>query len=355
MRSTLFASIAIIIFISTTFGCAGFPDALINLVDIRAGFSHDGKRLAIISQREGSERISLYLADHDGTNARLLSRDVDWSTTPVFTLDNKTILFLSRDQKDILNINLDTGITKKIYSLSKRTHYTNFSADGSTIMLDRVPTEVGPALIIVETNNQRIIEINDSEYPYEFISPNISADGSKLAFFHDKNLYVMTIKDSNIECLTKKYSNLLYKDWPNIDFMMTPPVFSANCNYIVFATKSTIYTIDITGNNLRKLIQYDNANKLRIYSLLFSPNNKFVLFAAEGFKRNEWISGLYLFDLEKETIKRLNDFSMFYTFSPDSKNIVYLSGFERFNCGLYAMDIDGENKRQISPNCEWCY
>jgi len=340
------------IFIFTTTGCAVLPDLMRTTVDINATFSHDGEKLALISQRDCPECIALYLADKDGTNERLLSRDIYWSIPPVFTLDNLNIIFLSKNKKDIVSINVDTGITKIIYSLSKITHYPIISADGSTIVLKRLMRQTGPTLIVIRTDDKRIIEINESKYPYDFISPNISSDGSKIAFFHDKNLYVMGIKDLDVECMTRKYSSILEKDWPDVDLMMPSPMFSSDSRYIVFSTQSKIYLTDIVSKELNSLVQCPH--KLRVFAQMLSPNNKYILFNAEGFQHYDWIEGLYLFNLEKGTTERLTHFSMFFTFSPDGKNILYHSGSERYNHGLYIMDIDGKNVRQISPDCKWC-
>jgi len=337
--------------------CASFPDIYIGVVDIKGAFSPDGTKLALISQRDKPEELALYAANVDGGDPICLSRDISWYVPPIFTPDNKNILYSSKDNRKVLSVDIDTGECKGVFTLSGNTHSRYISADTNLIVFQQISLRDKPALIILKRKENIVKEFNDEDFPYETSFIEISPDSSMIAFGHEKNIYTMEIDSGDIQCLTTKYSKQLEKSWYKSEFFL-PFCFSPDNKQIAFATGDSIYLIDVTGNNLRRLIHYDKEYNMRIRDLSFTPDNKHLAFVSEGFVESndgwQWqkpyAHGLYLYNFEKENQTRIYDATIYYVFSPDSNSILFVEGNMGYNRGMYIMDIDGSNKRRISPD-----
>lgn len=346
--------------------------------DDEASFSYDGKRIVFRSSRAEKQNYriitdargrpigeefsggstDIYIMDSDGKNQIPLTYNT-LSSHPFFSPDGEKIIFdtLLKDNYNLVKM-IDMG-SRKERILNFGGGLVEFSYDGKK-MFDNFQSDVS-VVDIDGTNRKRITHFNDDRQSKLGINFVISADSNKLA--------AITIETK------KPYGPDSVKNFYNI---------------------FEFYTMSIDGSNLEKIYRIDGSVLDRLYraaddretskgrpghiwQFKFSLDGRYIIFHADFiFKK-----GIYLLNLENKTVINLTaekenwDKILDFTFTPDSKKIVFIADIYPQNYYLHAviirnikayinsllfrrstpyydnkylciMDIDGKNFRKIA-------
>ena len=358
-------------------------------------WSPDGQHIAFTSNRDGNRDI--YVMDADGENLRNLTQNNADDQSPVWSPDGQYIAFTSGrgDNRDIWLITLrgrDGGSSEPprlsilpqlldfgIEGITRRLSLKNVGGnrldfviespvDWLTLSLTRGSLDTETAEIDVRLDRDKaplgdhavalVISTGAGdrhEVPIRatigiFVSriqrgwsPVWSPDGQHIAFhaYNDGNydIYVMDADGKNPRNLTQS----THRDGV--------PVWSPNGQHIAFTSERDdnrgIYVMDADGKNLRNLIQktaYDA-------SPVWSPDSQHIAFESD--------EDIYVMDADGKNLRNLTQNTAYAydaspVWSPDSQHIAFTSGradnYDNLNYGIYVMDADGENLRNLTQN-----
>ena len=211
---------------------------------------------------------------------------------------------------------------------------------------------------------QEIMEITGERHPvvqltkssYDNGSPVFSPDGSKIAFRRTKKrvnkILIMDAGGSDEVVLTPE------------GFSDSTPYFSPDSTEIIFssyredgsegeASSPSIFIMDITGNNRRRLFE----NPEDALNPVYSPDGKEVVFQmpkpiSEVETRTEDDWEIYMVDITGKELKRLTENKFTDAspkFSPDGKKLVFISNRDG-NYEIYTMNIDGSEQTRLTNN-----
>ena len=289
----------------------------------------------------------------------------------------RQVIVLSPSKKMIKKVCELTGM-KKIVSDEYRSAFPAFSPDGNKVVFCSIRRDTngdgvidekdnfGIYIIDVDGKNEREIVNDDCQNTY----PSFSPDGSKIVYLSrrrdtngDGKIDLLDNPGIYINDLDEGYEKCIVSDQYHNKF----PSFSPDGDKILFVSwrgyNSGIYTIDIDGKNEKKIVtdEYDNTFPS------FSPDGQKIVYASwrRDTNRDGRIdlrdnSGIYIIDSdgrnEREIVsdKYSNSFPVF---SPDRTKIVYLSTRRDTNkdgkidsldnSGIYICDIRGRNEKCI--------
>ena len=210
-------------------------------------FSADGNRVLYTSYETGFPRI--YVLDVGSVQQRVLeSQQGTMSFAPRFAPDGQTVVYsLSQGANtDIWAMNINSGQSQRLTSTPAIETAPSFSPDGSQIVFES-DRSGSPQLYIMPAGGGEAKRISFGEGRYG--TPVWSPRGDLIAFtkqtqgrFH---IGVMRIDGSEERLLTAS-------------FLDEGPTWSPNGRVIMFARetqgaagRSTLYSVDITGRNLR--------------------------------------------------------------------------------------------------------
>ena len=210
-------------------------------------FSADGNRVLYTSYETGFPRI--YVLDVGSVQQRVLeSQQGTMSFAPRFAPDGQTVVYsLSQGANtDIWAMNINSGQSQRLTSTPAIATAPSFSPDGSQIVFES-DRSGSPQLYIMPAGGGEAKRISFGEGRYG--TPVWSPRGDLIAFtkqtqgrFH---IGVMRIDGSEERLLTAS-------------FLDEGPTWSPNGRVIMFARetqgaagRSTLYSVDITGRNLR--------------------------------------------------------------------------------------------------------
>jgi len=211
---------------------------------------------------------------------------------------------------------------------------------------------------------QEIMEITGELHPviqltkssYDNGSPVFSPDGSKIAFRRTKRrvnkILIMDADGSDEVVLTPEgFSD----STPYFSPDGTEIIFSSYQEYVSESEASTpsIFIMDITGNNRRRLFETPEEALNPVYS----PDGKKVVFQmpkpiseVETRIEDDW--EIYTVDVTGEKLKRLmqNKFTdASPKFSPNGENLVFISNRDG-NYKIYTMNVDGSEQIRLTNN-----
>ncbi len=320
-----------------------------------------------------------------------LADDNYLNANPCFSPDGKRVVFSSvrRDTNDngkldyndnsgIYIVDIASGKEKQIVSDSYINTFPNFSPDGDKIVFlsrrydtnkdGKIDYLDNPGVYIFDlnTNEQRCLVSEESYNKY----PSFSPDGKKIIYTKWKG------KNSGIflyDLQTQKEEMIISDDYDN-----TFPSFSSDGRFIVYASwrRDTNYDGKINIYDNSGIFIYDVIKKREkevipdIFNNTFpkfSPDGRYIVFLSQRRDTNEDGKinsldnpGVYIYDLLKEKeycIVEDKYYNKFPTFSPNGKEIAYVSGGKISTGtniralftqkGIYVIGINRKNKRQI--------
>lgn len=147
-------------------------------------------------------------------------------------------------------------------------------------------------------------------------------------------------------------------DHPNVHW-------SADGSHIVFSTDAAVFTYDLnTSHAVRVMGHTDSDDDYRAgfeFAPALSPDGKRLIFVTYRHSpsflkqirghRNKSLE-IVVADLDGSNYERLTDDSWFDAwpvFSPDGKQIAFLSDREGNDMGIYVMNADGSDQRRVTP------
>jgi TolB protein len=308
-------------------------------------FSPDGNKIVFCSIRRDTngdgvvdqkDNFGIYIIDIDGKNERQIVNDDYQNTYPSFSPDGSKIVFLSRRR--------DTN------------------GDGKIDLLDN------PGIYMKDLNEGYEKCIVFDQYYNKF--PSFSPEGNKILFVswrgYNSGIYTIDINGRNEkQIVSDEYDN-------------TFPSFSPSGQKIVYASwrrdtngdgkidlrdNSGIYIIDSDGENEQEIVSDRYSNSFPV----FSPDSTKIVYLSRRRDTNKDgkidsldNSGIYVCDIKGRNEKCIvsdKSYNKFPSFSPDGKKILFLSsdkshqpapsgGFFSWK-GVYIVDVNGRNKRQI--------
>lgn len=308
-------------------------------------FSPDGNKIVFCNIRRDTngdgvidqkDNFGIYIIDADGKNERQVVNDDYQNTYPSFSPDGSKIVYLSRRR--------DTN------------------GDSKIDLLDN------PGIYIKDLDGRDEKCIVSDQYHNKF--PSFSPDGDKILFVswrgYNGGIYTIDIDGENEKkIVSDEYDN-------------TFPSFSPNGQKIIYATwrrdtnrdgridlrdNSGIYIIDSDGKNEWEIVSDRYSNSFPV----FSPDWTKIVYLSTRRDTNKDgkidsldNNGIYTCDIrgrKEKCIVTDEYYNKFPSFSPDGKNILFLSsgklhrrtpgeGFFGWK-GIYTVDINGRNKRQV--------
>jgi len=316
-------------------------------------FSPDGKWIAFTSARKAagadgklgiSSRPGIYAVNIDTHNEIMISSDNFYNSQPSFSPDGQRVVFLSArkdlnqdgriDHTELPGIyikDLDSGKEECIVPPEHRSKFPTFSPDGNSILFCgwHYSRNAGIYLLDLKTRNIKTLEgIFESNFPV------FSPKGDKIMFAS-------------------------WRDDTNGD------------GHIDLRDNSALYHIDLR-NGLETLVVSDRYSNS--YAT-FSPDGENILYLSrrrdtnnDGAINSLDNSGIYTMNLARRKEKMIvsdENFNKFPAFSCDGKRAAFISSLrskspkkadmdadrsEYFdNKGIYCVDSDGENFREIVP------
>ena len=255
----------------------------------------DTRIIYVAEEGPKTQRVKkLAIMDQDGFNTKYLTLGNELVLTPRFNPTNQMVTYLSyfRNMPRVYLLNIETGKQEVVGDFPGMTFAPRFSPDGKKIIMSLAKD--GNSEIWVrnlETNIQEKL----TDHPSIDTSPSYSPDGKYITFNSDRSgyqqIYVMRSDGSNVKrisfgkgiygtpvwsprgdliAFTKIYQGKFHIGVMRVDgskevlltssFLDEGPTWAPNGRVLMFfretagaAGAPSIYTIDVSGRNMRKL------------------------------------------------------------------------------------------------------
>jgi len=151
--------------------------------DSYPSWSHDGKKIAFASNREGFFHI--YVMDADGTNAVQLTNESVPDYYPAWSPDDKRIAFsreLSQQDQDIYVMDADGSNPTNLTNSPSMDACPDWLPDGKKIVFSSNRSGQGSRLYTMDADGRNVKEINQVDSTLPFMCPAWSPDGKKILF-----------------------------------------------------------------------------------------------------------------------------------------------------------------------------
>jgi Tol biopolymer transport system component len=172
-------------------------------------WSHDGRRLAFISNRTGTSEI--YLMNADGTDQRRLTRNRASEYNPVWSPDGRSIAFTRRPREhwryddDIYVLKADGTEGRNLTHNPQDDYDPVWSADGKQIFF-ATQRDGEDEIYVMNADGRRLRNLTRNQ-AYD-TSPALSPDGRQIAFVSTRGgpqeIYVMNVDGSDQRRLTHR-------------------------------------------------------------------------------------------------------------------------------------------------------
>jgi len=267
----------------------------------------DSRIVYVAESGPGTKRIKrLAIMDQDGENHKYLTDGRHLALTPRFSPDSQDILYFSYAAKQprVFLRDLQTGREETLGVFEGMSFAPRYSHEGNSVIMSIFSNDA-TRLYKMDLRNRKVVQINTGGGGSIDTSPSYSPDGARIVFNSDRGgsqqLYVMNSDGSGVKRISfgdGKYGTPVWS--PRGDLIaftkmsggrfyigvMRPdgsgerlltesyfdegPSWAPNGRVIVFnrrypnqgsqVGKSRIYTVDVTGYNLRELLTPTDAS-----------------------------------------------------------------------------------------------
>jgi TolB protein len=218
--------------------------------DTFPAWSHDGKKIAFISDRDG--RPNVYVMDADGKRAKQLSKETgekDHCYCPTWSHDGKKIAYCrNRDGKGVDTLVVDADGSKDPTSIRDNAWDPAWSPNGKKIAFTTL-TDKGFKVCVMDPDGGNVKEFATNDNVSGGVYPCWSPDGKKIAYGDLAGdaieVHVCDADGGNIKKLT------------SLGGSNTGAAWSPDGKTIAFGhsdgTNSTMYFMDADGSNPREV------------------------------------------------------------------------------------------------------
>ena len=253
-------------------------------------------RVVFISEEgpKDARRKRLAIMDYDGANVRYLTGADDIVLAPRFSPNAKEVIFTSYEtgQPRVFVMNVDSGQKREVSEVPNMTFAPRFAPDGRSVVLSQT-NGVNTDLFRIDLQTNGVTQLTQSAAIET--APSFSPDGSQIVFESDRGggqqLYVMPSNGGEATrisfgdgrygtpvwsprgdkiAFTKILGGEFYIGVMEIDgsnerlltrsFLDEGPTWSPNGRVLMFFRETAgvngapnLYTVDVTGLNLRKV------------------------------------------------------------------------------------------------------
>ncbi len=241
-------------------------------------------------------RKRLAIMDADGSNNQYLLTGADLVLTPRFSPNSQTITYLSWEtgRSQVYLLDIETGRRELLGNFPNMTIAPRFSPDGKKLIFSMVKRGNSDIYLFnLETRSTTRLTTNGAID----VSPSFSPDGRKVVFNSDRGgspqLYIMNADGSNVKRLS--FGKGRY----------TTPVWSPRGDLIAFTKSSggqfSIGVMDSeTGKSERQLTK-----GYMVEGPTWSPNGRVILFTREG-RGVKGRSSIWSVDLTGRNLRKVN-------------------------------------------------
>jgi TolB protein len=260
-------------------GEGGYFDTQIVYVAERGPKKNKQKRLAIM--------------DQDQANHRFLTDGSYLVLTPRFSPNSRKITYMSyvdRNNPRVWILDLETGQQEIVGEFPGMTFAPRFSPDGKKIAMSYSDPEIGNAEIYILDLTTRISQRITNSSAID-VSASFSPDGKKIVFNSDRSgrrhLYIASLDGKNTKRISKKKGSYF------------TPVWSPRGDFIAFTKQQDrqfyIGVMEIDGSNERMI-----AKSFHVEGPTWSPNGRYLMYFKEERTAEDGSGGessLYSIDL----------------------------------------------------------
>jgi len=190
-------------------------------------------------------------------------------------------------------------------------------------------------IAVLEIDSRRMVNLTSGKVK-RCRAPRWSPDGTQIVFSDvselPRTLYIMNSDGTNTTMIGDGSS----PDW------------SPDGRRIVFVRNNDIYTTDVDGGNVEKIVAGPTES---VILLRWSPDSKRILFSTH---RNDGDSRIYIMDSNGDNIRLIRESSWQACWSPDGKNIAFVATddeddfFHGFH--IWLMSPDGGDLERLTNN-----
>ncbi|MFW6124188.1 MAG: BamA/TamA family outer membrane protein [Acidobacteriota bacterium] len=183
------------------------------------------------------------------------------------------------------------------------------------------------------------------------VTPSISPDGSKVVYFSSKDLFSIELYMADVKTgktIRKLTSTALNPHFESIHFIKSAGSWDSEGKHFAFGAiskgKPIITIIEAEKGKKYKEIKFEELNE--ILGPTWSPDGRQIAFSAQ----KGGTSDIYIYDMEKENLKRLTNDpygDLHPAWSPDGKYIAFAT--ERFSTDLSVLNIGSLELALIDP------
>ncbi|WP_033232266.1 Tol-Pal system beta propeller repeat protein TolB [Ponticaulis koreensis] len=246
----------------------------------------------------------LAIMDQDGANAEFLTNGQHTVLTPRFSPSDQTITYMTyeRGRPQVYLFDIETGRSEALGQFQGMTYAPRFSPDGNSVIMAQADNG-NSDIYIMDLNSRRRTRLTD--HPAIDTSPSMSPDGDEIVFTSDRGgtpqLYVMN-RDGSMRTCPSGGRDVACR----ITFgsgRYSTPVWSPRGDLIAFTRQANgrfyIGVIEPDGEGERLLTEaYLDEGPA------WSPNGRVIIFFRED--RPGASPALYTVDLTGRNLRRLN-------------------------------------------------
>jgi Tol biopolymer transport system component len=223
-------------------------------VDSYPAWSHDAKKIAFVSNRDGPFHI--YVMDADGRNARRLTNESVPDFYPTWSPDDKKIAFgrgMGQGNQEIFVMNADGSNPTNCTNNPATDACPDWSPDGKKIAFSSNRSGQGSRIYTMDPDGRNVQEITKADSVLPYMCPGWSPDGKKLLFAENTGtgaeLHLCNADGTNRQQLT------------NLGGRNTQGVWSRDGKKIAFmhleggASASSLYIMDADGANPTEVLK----------------------------------------------------------------------------------------------------
>jgi len=278
-------------------GCGATVPSVIR--DGAPAWSPDGKHIAFYSE-VGGKPADLFLVNADGTGLRQLTDTLAAEGYPAWSPDGTQIAFESHTADgnfDVYVMRADGTDVRRLTDHPQRDVGPAWSADGARIvfMSNRDSKEFNLYWMQADGTGQERLTEGQTDW-----FPQLSPDGTRLAFHRWRDVHVMDLATREIRALTKDPDNGMYPTW------------SPDGTRLAFMSwrggPTAVYVMNADGSDQKQVVRMSTGSAI---DPRWSPDGRSLLFvhvpeqAATEAQAATQSRHLYIADVETGAIRRL--------------------------------------------------